>query len=47
VLAVQGTPTQISGKRWSYGFSYIDFENGRVARWYNSKQDPLSVEEEQ
>ena len=46
VLAIQGTPTQISGKRWSYGFSYIDFENGRVIRWYNSKQDPLLVEQE-
>jgi hypothetical protein len=46
VLAAQGTPTQISGNRWSYGFSYIDFENGRVVRWYESKQDPLLVEHE-
>jgi hypothetical protein len=46
VLAIQGTPTQISGNRWNYGFSYVDFEAGRVVRWYNSKQDPLLIEEE-
>jgi hypothetical protein len=46
VLAIQGTPTQISGSRWSYGFSYVDFEAGLVVRWYNSRQDPLLVEEE-
>ncbi|MCX5811996.1 MAG: hypothetical protein NT178_05550, partial [Proteobacteria bacterium] len=43
VLVIQGTPTQISGNRWSYGFSYIDFEDGRVVRWYNSKLEPLHV----
>jgi intein-encoded DNA endonuclease-like protein len=45
VLAIQGTPTLISGNRWSYGFSYVDFEAGRVVRWYNSKHDPLMIEE--
>ena len=45
VLATQGTPTHISGNRWNYGFSYIDFEAGRVVRWYNSKNDPLMVEQ--
>jgi len=46
VLATQGTPTHISGNRWNYGFSYVDFEGGQVARWYNSKEDPLLVEHE-
>ena len=46
VLAVQGTPTRISGNRWSYGFSYVDFEKERVIRWYSSEHDPLKIEEE-
>ncbi len=43
VLAVQGTPTQMSDNRWSYGFSYVDFEKGKVARWYSSDENPLRV----
>jgi hypothetical protein len=46
VLASQGTPTQISGNRWNYGFSYIDFENGRVIKWYSSDENPLQAEKE-
>ncbi|MBA4416498.1 MAG: hypothetical protein C0392_01100 [Syntrophus sp. (in: bacteria)] len=46
VLASQGTPTQISGNRWNYGFSYIDFEKGRVVKWYSSDENPLQAEGE-
>lgn len=46
VLAAQGTPTRLSEDRWGYGYSYVDFENGKVARWYNSEQDPLLIEVE-
>ncbi|MCX5815941.1 MAG: DnaJ domain-containing protein [Proteobacteria bacterium] len=46
VLAVQGTPTRISGNRWNYGFSYVDFENERVIKWYSSEHDPLKIEAE-
>jgi hypothetical protein len=46
VLAVQGTPTQLTENRWSYGYSYVEFENGKVVKWYNSEQDPLAIEEE-
>lgn len=46
VLAVQGTPTRLTENRWSYGYSYVDFENGKVVKWYNSEQDPLAIEEE-
>ncbi len=43
VLAAQGTPTRLSEERWSYGYSYVDFEKNRVVRWYNSERDPLFV----
>ena len=46
VLGVQGTPTQLTENRWAYGYSYIDFEKGRVTRWYNSERDPLKVNSE-
>ena len=46
VLAIQGTPTKLTETRWGYGYSYVDFERGRVARWYNSERDPLKVEKE-
>ncbi|MDR3568026.1 MAG: DnaJ domain-containing protein [Syntrophobacteraceae bacterium] len=31
VLAVQGTPTAVHGKRWSYNFDYVFFRDGRVS----------------
>jgi len=46
VLAVQGTPTRLTDTRWGYGYSYVDFERGKVVRWYNSERDPLKVGEE-
>ena len=47
VLALQGTPTRLSDKRWGYGFSYVNFEKGKVTGWYNSDQDPLLIEKEE
>jgi hypothetical protein len=35
VLAIQETPTGISGNRWSYDFSSVEFSNGKVARYSN------------
>ena len=46
VLAAEGTPTQLADHRWSYGFSYVDFEKGKVTRWYSSEQRPLHTEPE-
>ncbi|WP_456377112.1 DnaJ domain-containing protein [Thiolapillus sp.] len=34
VLAVQGSPTRISGDSWFYGKSRVDFEQGYVVGWY-------------
>lgn len=31
VLAVQGTPTAVHDKRWSYGFDFVLFRDGRVS----------------
>jgi hypothetical protein len=37
VLAVQGTPTELTDARWSYRFSTISFDSsGRVTSWYDS-----------
>lgn len=47
VLGVQGTPTKLTETRWGYGYSYVDFEKGKVVRWYNSERDPLKVEAEE
>jgi hypothetical protein len=44
VLVAQGTPTQISDNRWNYGFSYVEFEKGKVVRWHNSDENPLRTE---
>jgi len=35
VLAVQGTPSRISGSRWHYGISYVDFYNSKVSSFSN------------
>jgi outer membrane protein assembly factor BamE (lipoprotein component of BamABCDE complex) len=43
VLAIQGTPTELGEYRWKYGFSVVNFQNGRVVSWYNSELDPLKV----
>jgi hypothetical protein len=43
VLAVQGTPTRLYDYEWTYGFSTIDFQGGRVTAWSVSSMNPLSV----
>ncbi len=35
VLRVQGTPTSVRGNRWTYGFSEVRFEDGRVVAFDN------------
>ncbi len=35
VLAVQGTPTRVSGNRWQYGFSEVRFKEDRVESYDN------------
>ncbi|MGC8492813.1 MAG: DnaJ domain-containing protein [Syntrophobacteraceae bacterium] len=35
VLLVQGTPTQVRGNRWYYGFAELIFQNGLVAGYDN------------
>jgi hypothetical protein len=35
VLLVQGTPTQVDGNKWSYGFSEVYFKNGVVNGFNN------------
>jgi hypothetical protein len=37
VLALQGTPTSTIGNRYYWGFSTVDFSNGRVIAWDNSE----------
>ncbi|SPF32409.1 hypothetical protein SBDP1_1040047 [Syntrophobacter sp. SbD1] len=37
VLAVQGTPTAIHGNRWSFDFSSVLFQNGKVISVINSE----------
>ena len=44
VLALEGTPTELTDRRWGYGFSYVDFDKGRVTNWYSSEQRPLHAE---
>ena len=39
VLAVQGTPTGIAFNIWSYGFSSVTFENGRVKSFQNTSNN--------
>jgi len=36
VLALQGTPSSIIGNTFYWGFSTVDFSNGRVISWDNS-----------
>ena len=35
VLLVQGTPTQVEGSKWSYGFSEVHFKDGVVVGFNN------------
>ena len=41
VLALQGEPSEKHGERWSYGPSWVQFEDGRVVDWYSAPQRPL------
>jgi hypothetical protein len=41
VLAVQGTPTRVSGSEWAYGLSKVKFRNDRVISWRISDVNPL------
>lgn len=34
-MAAQGTPSNISGNTFTYGFSRVEFWNGRVVGWAN------------
>lgn len=46
VLAIQGVPVMKSKRRWGYGASFIEFQNGKVVGWYSSVLRPLIVDEE-
>lgn len=39
VLAVQGTPTSVQGRRWRFESSYVDFADGKVESYYNASQN--------
>lgn len=41
VLALQGEPSERRRERWSYGPSWVQFEDGRVVDWYSAPQHPL------
>ena len=43
VLAIQGTPTEVSEDEFDYGFSQVYFSEGVVRSWYNSPVNPLKV----
>lgn len=43
VLAVQGTPTEFTDSAFTYGYSRINFQNGRVISWEISPANPLNV----
>lgn len=43
VLAEVGEPFVREEERWSYGPSWIRFEDGRVVEWYSSPLHPLRV----
>ena len=44
VLAIQGTPTEVSGDEFEYGFSKVYFSHGAVRSWYSSPKNPLKVQ---
>ena len=39
VVAVQGTPTSVQGRRFRYESSYVDFANGRVESYYSASRN--------
>jgi len=43
VLAVQGTPDELTDKMFKYGLSKVFFRNGRVESWEQSTWNPLKV----
>ena len=43
VALIQGTPTDLSDYRWSYGESYVDFQDGFVKGWHDSSPNPLKA----
>ncbi len=43
VLAVQGTPTELSDRMWKYGSSAVYFSNGVVTNWESSSLNPLKA----
>ena len=43
VLAIQGTPTDVSEDEFGYGFSTVYFSHGVVRSWYNSRVSTLKV----
>ncbi len=43
VSYVQGSPLQIKGPVWRYGFSTITFEGDSVIAWVNSELNPMKV----
>ena len=43
VLAIQGHPLRKTETAWDYGLSRINFQNGKVASWYENPMNPLLV----
>lgn len=43
VVAVQGEPHVVDGRRWVYGPSWVEFRCGVVVDWYSSTLTPLHV----
>lgn len=43
VRRIEGSPVSESREHWSYGPSWIDFEDGKVSNWYSSPLHPLKV----
>jgi hypothetical protein len=41
VIAIQGDPMLVRNKRWDFGPSWVEFDEGRVVDWYSSPQHPL------
>ena len=39
VLAVQGTPTSVQGRRWRFESSFVDFADGKVESYYNASRN--------
>ena len=43
VVIVQGTPSSFTENRFEYGYSKVNFRNGRVTSWDNTTLNPLKV----